>query len=37
MNIDFSRKQSWHTQAINRMIEYENLYITLYHDVANVF
>ena len=37
MNItDFSRKQSWHTHAMNRFIEYENLYITLYHDVANV-
>ena len=36
MNTDFSRKQSWHTHAMNRFIEYENLYIILYHDVANV-
>ena len=36
MITDFSRRQSWHTQAMNRLIVHENLYITLYHDKANV-
>ena len=36
MNTDFSRTQSWHTQALNRFIDHEDLYITLNHDVANV-
>ena len=36
MNTDFLRTQSWHTQALNRFIDHENLYISLYHETADV-
>ena len=35
MNTDFSRLHSWHTQALNRFVDYEDLYISLYHDNAD--
>ena len=36
MNTDFSRSHSWHTQALNRFVDYEDLYISLFHDNADV-
>ena len=36
MNTDFARLHSWHTQALNRFVDYEDLYILLYHDNADV-
>ena len=29
MNADLSRRNSWHTKALNRFIEHEDLHITL--------
>ena len=36
MNTDFSRTHSWHTQALNRFIDHENLYNALQHSSSNV-
>ena len=36
MNTDYLRTQSWHIQALNRFIDHENLYISLYHETADV-
>ena len=36
MNSDFSRAHSWHTQALNRFIDHENLYNALQHSSSNV-
>ena len=36
MNADLSRRNSWHTKALNRFIEHEDLYITLNHSCADV-
>ena len=36
MNADLSRRNSWHTKALNRFIELEDLYITLNHSCADV-
>ena len=37
MNTDFSRAHSWHTQALNRFIDHENLYVALQHSSSTVF
>ena len=36
MNTDFSCAHSWHTQALNRFIDHENLYVALQHVSSNV-
>ena len=36
MNTDFSRTHSWHTQALNRFIDHENLYNALQYSSSNV-
>ena len=36
MNADLSGRNSWHTKALNRFIEHEDLYITLNHSCADV-
>ena len=36
MNTDFSRVHSWHTQALNRFIEHENLYVALQHRSSSI-
>ena len=36
MNTDFSRTHSWHSQALNRFIDHENLYNALQHSSSNV-
>ena len=36
MNTDYSRAHSWHTQALNRFIDHENLYVALQHSSSNV-
>ena len=36
MNAYLSRRNSWHTKALNKFIEHEDLYITLNHSCADV-
>ena len=36
IDTDFSRAHSWHTQALTRFIDHENLYVALKHSSSNV-